>query len=57
MLSITNPANGSVIAELPEDTHESVHAKFLARRWLPGWRRSGAFATASSRTWSGWPRC
>jgi len=38
MLSITNPANGSVIAELPEDTHESVHAKFLAaRRAQPAW--------------------
>jgi acyl-CoA reductase-like NAD-dependent aldehyde dehydrogenase len=32
MLSITNPANATVIAELPEDTHESVHAKYLAAR-------------------------
>jgi acyl-CoA reductase-like NAD-dependent aldehyde dehydrogenase len=32
MLSISNPANATVIAELPEDTHESVHAKYLAAR-------------------------
>jgi acyl-CoA reductase-like NAD-dependent aldehyde dehydrogenase len=32
MLSITNPANATVIAELPEDTHESVHANYLAAR-------------------------
>jgi acyl-CoA reductase-like NAD-dependent aldehyde dehydrogenase len=30
MLRITNPADGSVIAELPEDTHESVVSKYRA---------------------------
>jgi acyl-CoA reductase-like NAD-dependent aldehyde dehydrogenase len=38
MLQITNPANGSVIAELPEDTHESVHARVTAARGAqPAW--------------------
>lgn len=38
MLKITNPANGSVIAELPEDTHESVVAKYRAARTAqPAW--------------------
>lgn len=32
MLSITNPSNGTVIAELPEDTHETVHAKYKGAR-------------------------
>jgi acyl-CoA reductase-like NAD-dependent aldehyde dehydrogenase len=32
MLQIINPANASVIAELPEDTHETVHAKYKAAR-------------------------
>jgi acyl-CoA reductase-like NAD-dependent aldehyde dehydrogenase len=38
MLNITNPANGSVIAELPEDAHESVVAKYRAARTAqPAW--------------------
>ncbi len=38
MLTVTNPANGSVIAELPEDTHESVLAKYRAARTAqPAW--------------------
>jgi acyl-CoA reductase-like NAD-dependent aldehyde dehydrogenase len=38
MLKITNPANGGVIAELPEDTHESVVAKYRAARTAqPAW--------------------
>ncbi len=38
MLTVTNPANGSVIAELPEDTHESVLAKYRAARAAqPAW--------------------
>ncbi len=38
MLKITNPADGSVIAELPEDTHESVVAKYRAARTAqPAW--------------------
>jgi acyl-CoA reductase-like NAD-dependent aldehyde dehydrogenase len=38
MLRITNPADGSVIAELPEDTHESVVAKYRAARAAqPAW--------------------
>jgi acyl-CoA reductase-like NAD-dependent aldehyde dehydrogenase len=32
MLQIINPANASVLAELPEDTHETVHAKTTAAR-------------------------
>jgi len=32
MLNIVNPANGRVIAELPEDTAESVAAKYRAAR-------------------------
>jgi acyl-CoA reductase-like NAD-dependent aldehyde dehydrogenase len=38
MLTVTNPANGRVIAELPEDTHETVHAKARAARAAqPAW--------------------
>ncbi|MCK6428023.1 MAG: aldehyde dehydrogenase family protein [Burkholderiaceae bacterium] len=38
MLNITNPANGSVIAELPEEAHESVVAKYRAARTAqPAW--------------------
>jgi acyl-CoA reductase-like NAD-dependent aldehyde dehydrogenase len=38
MLTIANPANGSVIAEVPEDTHESVAAKYrTARAAQPAW--------------------
>lgn len=38
MLKITNPADGSVIAELPEDAHESVVAKHRAARAAqPAW--------------------
>ena len=38
MLQITNPANGAVIAELPQDTPESVIAKYRAARAAqPGW--------------------
>lgn len=38
MLKITNPANGSVIAELPEEAHESVVAKYRAARTAqPAW--------------------
>ncbi len=38
MLKITNPATGSVIAELPEDTHDSVIAKYRAARAAqPAW--------------------
>lgn len=32
MLKITNPADGSLIAEVPEDTHESVVAGYRAAR-------------------------
>jgi acyl-CoA reductase-like NAD-dependent aldehyde dehydrogenase len=32
MLQIINPANAGVIAELPEDTHETVHARYMAAR-------------------------
>jgi acyl-CoA reductase-like NAD-dependent aldehyde dehydrogenase len=32
MLHITNPANGTVIAELPEDSADSIAAKFTAAR-------------------------
>jgi len=38
MLSIVNPANGRVIAELPKDTAESVAAKYrAARAEQPAW--------------------
>ena len=38
MLTITNPANGTTIAELPSDTPESVAAKFRAARSAqPAW--------------------
>jgi len=38
MLQIRNPAQDEVIAELPEDTHESVIAKYRAARAAqPGW--------------------
>lgn len=38
MLQITNPANGEPLAELPEDTPESVHAKYhAARAAQPAW--------------------
>jgi acyl-CoA reductase-like NAD-dependent aldehyde dehydrogenase len=38
MLTVINPANGSVIAELPPDTHESIVAKYKAARIAqPGW--------------------
>ncbi|GAB4464291.1 MAG: aldehyde dehydrogenase family protein [Burkholderiaceae bacterium] len=38
MLTITNPADGSVIAELPEDTHDTVVAKYRAARAAqPAW--------------------
>ncbi|HXF44496.1 MAG TPA: aldehyde dehydrogenase family protein [Burkholderiaceae bacterium] len=41
MLQVINPANGSVIAELPEDTPESVRAKFdAARAAQPAWAAS-----------------
>ena len=31
-MQIVNPANGNVIKELPEDTGESIHAKYQALR-------------------------
>jgi acyl-CoA reductase-like NAD-dependent aldehyde dehydrogenase len=38
MLHVINPAHGGVIAELPEDTHESVIAKYRAARAAqPAW--------------------
>jgi len=38
MLQIVSPASGAVIAELPQDTHDSVLAKYLAARAAqPGW--------------------
>jgi len=38
MLTVRNPADGSVICELPADTAESVQAKFeLARAAQPAW--------------------
>ena len=38
MLTILNPAHGTTLAELPEDTHESVHAKYRAARAAqPAW--------------------
>jgi acyl-CoA reductase-like NAD-dependent aldehyde dehydrogenase len=38
MLQILSPATGAVIAELPQDTHESVLAKYLAARAAqPAW--------------------
>jgi acyl-CoA reductase-like NAD-dependent aldehyde dehydrogenase len=38
MLEVKNPADGSTIAELPEDTHDSVIARFnAARTALPAW--------------------
>lgn len=38
MLTITNPADGSVITELPEDTHDTVVAKYRAARAAqPAW--------------------
>ena len=38
MLKIVNPAHGNVIAELPEDTHDSVIAKYRAARAAqPAW--------------------
>ncbi len=38
MLTVINPANGSVIAELPPDTHESIVAKYKAARIAqPAW--------------------
>ena len=38
MLQITNPATGAVIAELPQDTPESVIAKYReARAAQPAW--------------------
>jgi acyl-CoA reductase-like NAD-dependent aldehyde dehydrogenase len=38
MLHVINPAHGGVIAELPEDTHDSVVAKYRAARAAqPAW--------------------
>ncbi|HEX5638382.1 MAG TPA: aldehyde dehydrogenase family protein [Burkholderiaceae bacterium] len=38
MLKISNPANGRVLAELPQDTSESVAAKYRAARAVqPAW--------------------
>src|SRR5919109_3696542 len=38
MLSVINPANGSVIAELPQDTPATVHSKYeAARAAQPAW--------------------
>ena len=38
MLQITSPATGAVLAELPQDTHESVLAKYQAARAAqPAW--------------------
>jgi len=38
MLQIVSPASGAVIAELSQDTHDSVLAKYLAARAAqPGW--------------------
>jgi acyl-CoA reductase-like NAD-dependent aldehyde dehydrogenase len=38
MLHVINPAHGGVIAELPEDTHDSVIAKYRAARAAqPAW--------------------
>ena len=38
MLQITSPATGAVIAELPQDTHESVLSKYQAARAAqPAW--------------------
>ncbi|HEU0200584.1 MAG TPA: aldehyde dehydrogenase family protein [Burkholderiaceae bacterium] len=36
MLSILNPANGSVIAELPQDTQATVHTKYETARAAQG---------------------
>jgi acyl-CoA reductase-like NAD-dependent aldehyde dehydrogenase len=45
MLAVTNPANGAVIAELAQDTAETVHNKYLAARAAqPAWAET-PFAT------------
>lgn len=41
MLQITNPANGAALAELPQDTHQSVLARYQAARAAqPAWAAS-----------------
>ncbi len=45
MLQIINPANGAVIAELPEDTHDTVRAKVVAAR-----KAQASWAAAPLRT-------
>jgi len=44
MLIVTNPTNGSTIAELPQDTHQSAVAKFRVAR-------SVGPSSASPRRW------